>query len=541
MPIDNLPDGVYMVNLSNPTEVDNFLRQICGETSAFPVGKTPSDPNDGDYPNAEDCSVCSAKGCLIREVPYGSTTPAPAPTLREVVERSVKNKALRDALKTEKPKAATFHDDVMAMLRAERVKVDLKYREAKLAQQAMAPDAVLADGTMFGFKTLADRNGFTSKDLAEAARKMYGKAASDYLWPSDAPMKGLSGDPSKDKMKKPVIKPMFSEKFAKEMEDLASKLDAVQKKARDDAQEALAEKLYARLSKHFYRDRAARYSRTAELLSQVNSLTEESRKLKADLRAKDEAMTYYKRAVANPESVSWNTSHDKATGAFVYVTGYEFDTLKALADGSATVIPTSKKDVVANATTATESGWFHFVDPETGSLTVPMLNAWVVVKTGFVTTRVMQRVEADHERAIRLNHRPGGVSLWFNPKGDTFTPFDLAEAEWRYGDDPAPSPETVREAYWYAFQGEGLKELLKVPVGSRIITQKPEGGPVLRFTRLPFETYHTVTLYGENGEKMFFEPMGDLPSDFDQNSLEWNHYDIEPAPDMAGIPLDHMV
>lgn len=359
MPIDNLPDGVYMVNLSNPTEVDNFFRQIFGETSDFPNGKNPSDPVRA-FPNgkkipvtnfelgtpyvgdfdttAEDCSACRAKDCQIRKAPYGSTTPAPS--LREAVERSVKDKALRDALKTEKPKAATFHDDVMAMLRAEKVKADLKYREAQLARQVMAPDAVLADGTMFGFKTFSDRNGFTSKDLAEAARKMYGKAASDYLWPSDAPMKGLSGDPSKDKMKKPVIKPMFSEKFAKEMEDLASKLDAVQKKARNDAQEALAEKLYARLSKHFYRDRAARYSRTAELLSQVNSLTEENRKLKADLRAKGEAMDHYKRAVANPESVSWNTSHDKATGAFIYVTAYEFDTLKALADGSATVIPT---------------------------------------------------------------------------------------------------------------------------------------------------------------------------------------------------------
>lgn len=33
---------------------------------------------------------------------------------------------------------------------------------------------------------------------------------------------------------------------------------------------------------------------------------------------------------------------------------------------------------------------------------------------------------------------PGGISLWFNPKGDTFTPFDLAEAEWRYVAEPAP-------------------------------------------------------------------------------------------------------
>lgn len=324
-------DGVLVVHVENPEELHSILNQIFGEDD-FPNGKNPTESagsfpsgkfpdiwpemptkrlDDGDYPNAEDCTACNAKDCPIRKAPYGSTVPAPS--LREAMERTydrmAKDKALRDAM---------------------------------------------------------------------------------------------------------------------------------QKKARADAEDALAKKLYDKLSKHFYRDRAARYSRTAELLSQVNSLTEENRALKADLRAKGEAMDHYKRAVANPESISWNTSHDKATGAFIYVTGYEFDTLKALADGSAVVLPAAKKDVVVKPTHSPEPVWFHFIDPETGRLVVPMINAWVAVKTGFVTTQVMQRVEADHERAIRLNHRPGGISLWFNPKGDTFAPFDLAEAEWRYVAEPAP-------------------------------------------------------------------------------------------------------
>lgn len=370
-------DGVLVVHVENPEELHSILNQIFGEDD-FPSGKFPdiwpemptTHFDDGDYPKAEDCTACDAKDCPIRKAPYGSTVPAPS--LREAMERTydrmVKDKALRDAMKTEKLKA------------------DLKYREAKLARETMVPDPV----------------GFTSKDLAEAVRKMttpFPGAESSYLWPTEPNLNlGVPyGDPSKDKLKKPVIKP----KFVEEIDGLVAKLGAMQKKARENAEDALAEKLYKRLSKNFYRDRAARYSRTAELLSQVNNLTEENRKLKADLSAKGEAMEHYKRAVANPDSLSWNTSHDKRTGAFVYVTDYEFDTLKALADGSATVIPTSKNDAVVKPTASPEPVWFRFIDPETGSLTVPMLNAWVVVKTGFVTTQVMQRVEADHERAIR--------------------------------------------------------------------------------------------------------------------------------------------
>lgn len=107
-----------------------------------------------------------------------------------------------------------------------------------------------------------------------------------------------------------------------------------------DTPERIAKDLYGRLSKHFYRDRGSRLSRIEELLAANVRLSEESRALKTriselevDIKAKDVLTS------SKTTEMKLAFEFDKVNRNLVLITDEERDTLRALAEGTAAVIP----------------------------------------------------------------------------------------------------------------------------------------------------------------------------------------------------------
>lgn len=408
MPRDFPFPGAKIVFIDNPVDVHNLLSEIFGED--FPIGKNPTE-SDADFPIGKDdlaaeCAECPVKDCDERQAAYEGADEPDGKMLR-----ALKDKAFRDAMRTEK------------------LKLDIVEREAVLARQAMIPDSPYLWPAP------------SAEDFAkgvEALRKAAGAASPKIPKDHIATPKFKVSFPFIDKPAAPKgEKYKVNLDLGKPFESLKERIDATladvrkaEKKRKDAELDDLAARLFKKMSHQFYRDRAFRLSRIDELLGQVDKLTTE-------LRNKETVIDFYKKAVDNPESVGWNKAADKKTGHFVYVTDDEFDTLKALKAGTAKVVPADKP---------AEPVWFDFIDPETGNLVVPMQYVTIEVSDPRVNGgRVQTLVRVYEAEGVRFTHRSSGTTVFFtSPNGDV-TPFGFEQAKWRYkptGNQP-PVPSDI--------------------------------------------------------------------------------------------------
>lgn len=434
MPRDFPFPGAKIVFIDNPADVHNLLSEIFGED--FPIGKNPTEseadfligkddpcsecpvkgcadrtaayegaddepcPIGLDDPVAQDCTSCDMKDCKVRVVPFGATVPVKASSEKEM-SRALKDKALRDALRTEK------------------LKLDIIEREAQLARQAMAPrspylwPAPSAEEFVEAITRYRDAaNRFMPKVLKESE-------IPERVQTTVAPPKVMK---PKAEVNYNLGKPFDS--LRKVIEDAQKTVRAATKKRKDAELDDLAGRLFKKMSHQFYRDRGLRLSRINELTRHVSELFEENRTLKHDLRDKEKVIGFYRAAVENHDSVDWNKDADRKTGHLVYITDDEFETLKALDGGTAKVVPAPIDPL-----------WFDFVDKETGKFVVPKRGMEIEVLSQRSTGSLLQRlvsVEATHPAALRFTHRPSGVTLFFTSMTGSVVPFGFETSKWRY-------------------------------------------------------------------------------------------------------------
>ena len=382
--------GSKIVFFGNPKDMHNLFAEIFGEEQTFPSGKNPSE-SSADFPiEKEDCAACNARDCPIRKAPYGSTQPAPS---------------------------------LMEALRSEKLKLDIAEREAVLARQAMGVDEV-AD--LFSLKVKPHPELAVPYEPGENVEApILIKTPFGRITFPDMPK------PDRDRQKRVYETSMKASKGA--FDSLKDRLDAtladvrkIEKKRKDAELDDLASRLYSRMSKHFYRERGSRLSRINELTPHVSELFEENRKLKADLAAKVEVLDFYKSAVANPESVNWNTSGRRPGAAFVYVTGEEFDTLKALKAGTASV--------TVNPAPVQEHPWIEWIDPETGKFIMPTLNTLIEVSDPRIDGGEPQTLirTPTGSNSVRFGYREGEVNVFLTSANGVVKPFGFKESKWRY-------------------------------------------------------------------------------------------------------------
>lgn len=415
MPRDFPFPGAKIVFIDNPADVHNLLSEIFGED--FPVGKNPTE-SDADFPIGKDdlaaeCAECPVKDCDERLAAYEGADEPDGKMLR-----ALKDKAFRDAMRTEK------------------LKLDIVEREAQLARQAIRSNppylwsAPSAEEFAKGVEAL-------SKALGVASPKVPKDRIMTPKFKVSFPFMEKPAEPKGEKYK-------VNLDLGKPFESLKERIDATladvrkaEKKRKDAELDDLAGRLFKKMSHQFYRDRGLRLSRINELTRHVSELFEENRTLKHNLRDKEEVLGYYKKAVANPESITWNTSGRSASAAFIFVTTEEFETLKALKAGTAKVVPADKP---------AEPGWFDFIDPETGKLVLPMQYVTVEVSDPRVNGgRVQTLVRVFEAEGVRFTYRPGGVNVFFTSPNGIVTPFGFEQAKWRYkapGNQP-PVPDDI--------------------------------------------------------------------------------------------------
>ena len=405
MPRDFPFRGAKIVFIDNPADFHNLLSEIFGED--FPIGKNPTE-SDADFPIGKDdlaaeCAECPVKDCDERLAAYEGADEPDGKMLR-----AIKDKAFRDAMRTEK------------------LKLDIVEREAQLARQAMlgrGPDAILPDGSMVDVKTSM-------------------KIPKDHImtpkFKVSFPLMEKPAAPEGEKYK-------VNLDLGKPFESLKERIDATladvrkaEKKRKDAELDDLAERLFKKMSHQFYRDRGLRLSRINELLGQVDKLT-------SDLRNKEKVIGFYEEAVKNAGSIDWNKAADREAGHLVYVTDDEFETLKALKGGTAKVVP-------ARATVVVDHEWVDFVDPVTGTLIVPLGGSKVEVQSqhrGGTLLQQLVRVESSHPAALRFTYRKGGVTVFFTSDNGVVTPFDFGVSKWRYlnsdasGSRQTPVPDDI--------------------------------------------------------------------------------------------------
>ncbi len=391
MPRDFPFPGAKIVFIYNPADVHNLLSEIFGED--FPIGKNPTE-SDADFPIGKDdlaaeCAECPVKDCDERLAAYEGADEPDGKMLR-----ALKDKAFRDAMRTEK------------------LKLDIAERETVLVRQAMlgrGPDAILPDGSMVDVKT-------TSKIPKDHIATPKFKVSFPFIDKPAAP-KG-----EKYKVDLDLGKPF--ESLKERIDATLADIRKIEKKRKDAELDDLAERLFKKMSHQFYRDRGLRLSRINELTRHVSELFEENWTLKHDLRDKEKVIGFYEAAVKNHGSIEWNKAADRKAGHLVYVSDDEFETLKALEAGTAKVVPADKP---------AEPEWFDFIDPETGNFVVPMQYVTVEVSDPNVNGgRAQTLIRVYEAEGVRFTHRSSGTIVFFTSPNGIVTPFDFKTAKWRY-------------------------------------------------------------------------------------------------------------